>query len=153
MKPTVLGPAAASDLYDQDFFEWTARNAELLRAGRLDEADLERIAEEIEDMGKGQHRELESRLAVLLAHLLKWQIQSERRSASWQATLAVQRIRIAKLLRSMPSLRNLLRHSVPDAYEEAVTKSVGQTGLPRKMFPPACPFSLDQILDPDFFPE
>ncbi|MBI3698676.1 MAG: DUF29 family protein, partial [Acidobacteria bacterium] len=65
----------AKDLYDLDFFEWTARNAELLREGRFTEADMEHIAEELEDMGKRDRRELESRLELLLEHLLKWQMQ------------------------------------------------------------------------------
>jgi hypothetical protein len=49
-----------SNLYDEDFFEWTRRNAELLRAGQLQQADIEHIAEEIEDMGKRDRRELNS---------------------------------------------------------------------------------------------
>ena len=64
-----------ADLYDRDFAEWTRHNAELLRAGRASEADLEHIAEEIEDMGNRDRRELRSRLRVLLAHLLKWKFQ------------------------------------------------------------------------------
>ena len=70
---------AVEDLYDRDFLEWTARNAELLRAGRLKEADLEHIAEEIEDLGKGQRHEVRSGLRVLLMHLIKWQSQPEKR--------------------------------------------------------------------------
>lgn len=63
-------------LYDRDFFEWTVRNAELLRRGCVEEADLEHLAEEIEDLGKRDTREVMSRLTVLLMHLLKWSIQT-----------------------------------------------------------------------------
>jgi hypothetical protein len=59
------------DLYDKDFFEWTRCNAALLRARRFEEADIEHLAEEVEDMGKRDRRELTSRLEVLLTHLLK----------------------------------------------------------------------------------
>ncbi len=52
----------AKELYDRDFLEWTRCNAALLRARRFEEADIEHLAEEIEDMGKSQQRELESRL-------------------------------------------------------------------------------------------
>jgi hypothetical protein len=75
---------AAPQLYDRDFFEWTQCNAALLRAGQFDQADIQHIAEELEDMGKSERRRLESRLEVLLQHLLKWQIQPNRRSTSWQ---------------------------------------------------------------------
>ena len=70
-------------LYDQDFYAWTNEQAALLRAGRLSEADVEHIAEEIENMGKSEKRELVSRLRVLLLHLLKWQYQPTRRGKSW----------------------------------------------------------------------
>ena len=63
----------SNSLYDQDFYAWANEQAALLRAGRLSEADIENIAEEIESMGRSEKRELVSRLNVLLLHLLKWQ--------------------------------------------------------------------------------
>ncbi len=143
------------DLYDQDFVQWTTRNAELLRAGRWQEADLEHIAEEIEDMGKSRRRALESRLEVLLTHLLKWQAQPERRavSPSWRATIKTQRSRINRLLREAPSLRNALTEDLAEAYEDAVTWAAAETGLPEDSFPASCPFPLEQIMDPGFYPQ
>src|SRR2546427_10432538 len=61
--------------YDADFFDWTRRTAALLRARRIDEVDVEHAAQEIEDMGRRDVRELNRRMRVLLAHLLKWQLQ------------------------------------------------------------------------------
>ena len=152
MKPSVLGPAA-KELYDEDFFEWTARNAELLRSGRLDEADLEHIAEESEDMGKSERRELESRLEVLLAHLLKWSCQPARRGRSGKATIRVQRTELLRLLADMPSLKNHLRRNLAALYPVGIARAISETDLPDNAFPETCPFSFDQILDPDFFPE
>ena len=151
MKPSVLGPTTR-ELYNQDFFAWTARNAELLRDGRLDEADIQHIAEELEDMGKREKHELASRLRVLLTHLLQWQIQTERRSGSWKATIETQRSELQSLLEEMPSLRSALAQSLAQVYRRAVLKAVGETGLPATMFPAACPFDLHQILDPEFLP-
>lgn len=142
----------AKELYDRDFFRWTRLNADLLRSGRFTEADIDHIAEEIEDMGKSQRRALESRLEVLLAHLLKWQFQPGGRGSSWESTIRIQREKIAKLLRDMPSLRSALGEELPDAYRTAVLAAVGETGLPRNTFPAACPFSLQQVLDEEFFP-
>ena len=85
-----LKPASAS-LYDEDFAVWTAETARLLRAGRFDEVDIEHVAEEIEDMGKRDKRELHSRLTVLILHLLKWKWQPEKKSASWGSTIVTQR--------------------------------------------------------------
>ena len=72
--------------HDQDFHAWAKRNAELIRRGKLSEIDGEYIAEELENMGKSQKRELVNRLSVLLAHLLKWQYQPDKRSNSWVIT-------------------------------------------------------------------
>jgi hypothetical protein len=144
MKPT--------DLYEQDFYEWTVRNAELLRSGRAGEADLAHIAEEIEDMGKRERRELLHRLSILIAHLLKWQIQPERRARSWELTIRVQRKDLAKLVSENPSLQPYLQESLPEAYEHAVVEALTETGHPESEFPSTCPFTLDVIVDPDFLP-
>jgi len=152
MKPAVLEPTA-QELYELDFFEWTVRNGELLRAGRFGEADLEHIAEEIEDMGKSERHELGSRLCVLLSHLLKWKFQPGSRSRSWRATIRGQRLGLHRLLREMPSLRRYLREEVSEVYPEAIERAIAETSLPDENFPPACPFSFEQILDADFFPD
>jgi hypothetical protein len=139
-----------TDLYEKDFFEWTVRNAELLRSGRAGEADLAHIAEEIEDMGKRERRELQHRLSILIAHLLKWNVQPGRRSRSWELTIRVQRKDLVKLLEENPSLQPYLRESLPEAYEHAVVDAMTETGHLESDFPSTCPFTLDVILDPDF---
>ena len=140
-------------LYDTDFFEWTVRNAELLRAGRVEEVDIEHVAEELEDMGKSQRRALESRLEVLLAHLLKWKHQPDGRGSSWKGTIRLQRSKIQKLLREMPSLRLILPEALPDAYENAVIRAAAESGLAEETLPGKSPFTIDQILDAGFYPE
>ena len=98
--------------YETDVVAWATEQAALLRSGQFSAIDIENIAEEILDVGKSEQRELESRMAVLLAHLLKWQFQPERRSSSWEETIRVQRNRIERRLRKTPSLKASL--SDPD---------------------------------------
>jgi len=142
----------SAELYDRDFYEWTVRNAELLRSGRATEADLEHIAEESEDMGKRERRELVSRLSTLVAHLLKWQAQPERRGNSWSAIIRLQRKEIVDLLSQMQSLRPYLTQSLPKAYEYGVVTAIAETGLPAESFPSTCPFTMDCLLDEQFLP-
>ena len=78
-------------LYDRDLYEWTVAQAELLRSGRLNEADCENLAEEILSIGRSQKAELRRRMSRLLQHLLKWRYQPELRSRSWATTITVQR--------------------------------------------------------------
>jgi len=138
--------------YEEDFHAWTRRTAELLRAGRFDEADIEHVAEEIEDMGRRDVRELNSRVRILLTHLLKWQCQPDRRAPSWLATISVQRQEIDDLLQQSPSLRRGLESGLARNYERALTRAVAETGLTRDRFPTSCPFSVEQVLAEDQLP-
>ncbi len=143
----------AKELYDHDFVEWTRSNAALLRAGRFDEIDFEHIAEEIEDMGASHERELGSRLRVLLAHLLKLRMEPGSRATQvWMATVKVQRYEIRQLLRRAPSLQRGVEEEVAAVFGLAVSSAAAGTELPETKFPETCPFSIDQILDDQFFP-
>ena len=141
-----------SAFYDSDFFAWSREQADLLRSGKLSEADIEHIAEEIESMGRTEKRELVSRLAVLLTHLLKWRFQPEKRSASWEASIRVQRNRLADHLDDNPSLKPLLPQALTAAYRDASLEAVVETGLPGATFPAACPWTVAQVLDGGFWP-
>lgn len=103
-------------------------------------------------MGKTEKRELISRLAVLLQHLLKWQLQPARRSARWEATIIVQRQALARHLKDNPSLKAKLDDAITDGFSDAVPMAMGETELPRAIFPSACPLSFTQIMDPAFWP-
>ena len=142
-----------STLYDQDFYAWANKQARLLRAGRLSEADIEHIAEEIESMGKAEKRELASRLSTLLLHLLKWRFQPKRRGSSWEATIKIQRLDLRDHLTDSPSLKAMLPDAVAHAYRKAVIAAADETGLPESIFPEDCPWSSDQILAQDFWPD
>jgi hypothetical protein len=140
--------------YDTDFYEWCLETAALLRDRRFDEVDLEHVAEEIEDMGKRDRREVESRLAVLIMHLLKWQAQPGRRAKpSRVATISEQRHRLMRVVGDSPSLVRVLQGNLASVYPDAVRKAVAETHLDRAIFPRECPFTAEQILRDDFFPE
>ena len=139
--------------YDDDFVAWAEEQARLLRAGEFSHIDAENVAEEMEDMGRSIRRELRDRLAILTMHLLKWQYQSGHRSPSWSATIREQREQIAELLDESPSLKASPANELPKIYRLALTKALGETGLPEATFPAACPFTPEQILAEDFLPE
>src|SRR5271166_3528755 len=109
-KARSTGMRATATRYDKDVLLWSQEQARLLRAGRFAELDIEHLADEIEDVGKSEKRELASRMAVLLAHLLKWKSQPENRSNSWRATINNQRKRIALTIKETPSLKTVLRN-------------------------------------------
>jgi len=139
--------------YEDDVVAWATEQANLLREGRFDQLDREHLAEEIEDVGKSEQRELASRMTRLLAHLLKWQQQPERRGASWQITIRNQRRGIARRLKETPSLRPKL--AKPDwwagVWDDATAQAAEETGL--SDFPETCPWDASEILNQEWLPE
>jgi hypothetical protein len=119
----------SNSFFDQDFFAWAIKQARLLHAGKLSDADIEPIAEKIESMGKAEKRELLSRLFVLLAHLLKWQFLPGRRRSSWQVTIRNQRRALTRCLAGNPSLKSKIPEALSDAYGDTREAYAG-TGLP-----------------------
>lgn len=137
---------------DEDFALWSAEQAALLTAGKFDRLDIENLVGELDYLGNSQKNEIVSRLGVLMAHMLKWQFQPSKRSNSWRATLMVQRREIARTIKRSPSLKNYPSLVYLDEYELAVLNASGDTGLPLDAFPETCPYSIEQILDPEFLP-
>lgn len=140
-------------LYDTDFYAWANQQAALLLAGRLCEADIANIAEEIESMGRSEKRELVSRLQILLLHLLNWRYQPKRRGKSWRSTIKVQRIELSRHLRDNPSLTSRMAEAIADAYEVASVEAERETSLDGSTFPTACPWGYDEIIGDGYWPD
>lgn len=139
--------------YETDVVAWANEQAALIRAGRFDQLDLAHIAEEIEDVGKSEKRELASRMAVLLSHLLKWQYQPSKQSKSWQRTVKEQRKSIALHIEETPSLKISLSNPawIKAAFSDAVSKAIDETGV--DAFPEDCPWTMADILKDGWLPE
>jgi hypothetical protein len=144
----------AVQFYEKDVNAWANEQAGLLRAGRFDLLDVEHVAGEIEDVGKAEQRELASRMVVLLAHLLKWQYQPDRRGASWEKTIKAQRKEISYTLEESPSLVPKLQEPrwLGMVWAGAVAQAVNETGL--DCYPDVCPWALQgEALSEFWLPE
>ena len=138
--------------YETDVLAWSNEQARLLRTGQFGLLDLEHIAEEIEDVGKSEQRELASRLAVLMAHLLKWHYQPERQSASWQRTIKEQRRALNFHLKQVPSLQTRLADAewLGAIWADAITRAIEETGIGG--LPEECPWAVADLLSQDWLP-
>ncbi len=139
--------------YHEDHHAWAKQQAALLHQRRFSEIDAEHIAEELEDVGGSERREVVNRLGVLVAHLAKWYYQPDHRSSTWAGTIKEQRRKIQRLLADNPSLRALVADRLEDAYGDALALVERDTGLDESHFPPTCPFRYEDILDSTFWPE
>ena len=139
--------------YEKDFYAWTQEQANLIRQGKFNEIDTLHIIDEIESMGRSEKRALKSRLAVLLMHLLKWQYQPTFRGVSWTITIRNQRWEIAELLEDNPSLQHWVTDTMLDAYKQARLNAQTETALRLDTFPEECPWTVEQVVANEFFPE
>ncbi|CAK0757168.1 DUF29 domain-containing protein [Gammaproteobacteria bacterium] len=139
--------------HETDFYSWTQEQAALLKQGRYMEADYEHLIEELESMGASERRELTNRLAVLLAHLLKWQNQPERRGNSWRFTIKEQRQKVTRVLRQNPGLKPAIGEHLADGYSDAILIAARETNKELEAFPAECPWAVLQVLSDSFWPD
>jgi hypothetical protein len=145
-------PEAARVGYDEDFALWAQQQAALLRALGDSRIDYENIAEELESMGRSESREIRSRLAVLLAYLLKWEYQPLQRSRSWRGSIVEARAEIAEILQESPSLCRRPAEVLDLAYRVGRDKAGIETGMGAKVIPRNCPYRVEDILNDTFYP-
>jgi|SRR5712691_10143946 hypothetical protein len=146
--------------YDQDFYAWTQQQAALMREGAVHELDLEHLIEEMDDMGHSQRDALASHLLVLITHLLKLAIAARERPADlaragrgWRTTCRTQRLLIAKRLRRNPSLQGTVPEECLDAYAIARDEAATALDVDEASVPLTYPWTPEQVLDVDFWPE
>jgi hypothetical protein len=136
--------------YTSDVAAWAAEQAEALRTHNTNKLDWDNLAEEIDGVAISQRKEIRSRLKVLCLHLLKWQYQPELRGGSWRSTIDTQREEISDTLEDSPSLHPYPATVLPRAYTAAQKKAKKETGVFH--LPTECPWTIEQVLDPDFLP-
>jgi Domain of unknown function DUF29 len=133
-----------------DNYEWLMESVRILREGRFSDLDVNDVAGVLEDMGKAELRELESRIVVLMLHLLKWIHQPTKRKGGWEATIIEQRRRIKSLLRDSPSLESRVPGIVASEWSYVVRLAIAETG--ENSFPLTPSFSIQEMLSDDFLP-
>jgi Domain of unknown function DUF29 len=151
----VIARPPAGDLYEDDLVLWAERQAALLRARRFDELDLDNLIEEVEDLGRRERDMVESHIETILEHLLKLALShAERPRRGWLVTVDKQRAKLARKLTT--TLRNHLQTALPAPYaglRRPVARQLEKDGVPLDALPPTCAYTLDQILDPDWYPD
>jgi Domain of unknown function DUF29 len=137
-----------AELYEADETAWLEVMADLIRQGRCDDLDYAHLREYLIDMARRDRRDVESRLATLLTHVLNWVHQPDQRSRSWRGTTVTQRQELWRLAAG-GVLRNHAEANQADAYAEAIGRAAAETGLAAASFPGECPYTLGQLLSLD----
>ena len=140
-----------SPKYDEDFCGWAEANALALQEKRFNDIDCQHLIEELKLMGASEKRAFISCLAQLLLHLLKWQFQPTHRGSSWEISITKQRYKLLDILDTNPSFKSKLGEFQTKAFKSAVLDARIKTGL--NNFPTECPYTWEQIMNNDFYPE
>ena len=144
--PQPVADLRPNGLYDTDVYSWALEQARLIREGRWDEIDLDNVAEEIESVGKSEHNALESSLARVIQHMLKWDYQEGKRTRSWVGSIDVDRVRATLRLEKNPGLKSELDDIMRSAYRLAVAYARKDTGLSRSVFPESCAYDFEAVM-------
>ena len=144
--------AQAYPKHDEDFYGWTKGQIQLLKKNKIKEIDVNYLIEELESMGASEKRELRSRLAQLIFHLLKYEYQKHLRSRSWKASIDEPRVQIAFVMKDNPSLKSQINEKVAEAYKSSLFLMDKETDIPRQALPATCPYTLEQLQDDEFYP-
>lgn len=143
------------DLYETDYYRWLEEQTALLREGRLEDLDALNLIEEFEELAVGERAAVESHAATIIEHLLKLEHSpAGRPRRGWRITVARGRGRLSRRLTT--TLRQHLQRTLDAAFQDgrraaAIGLEVG--GVRADQVPKSCPYTLEQILDPDWLPE
>jgi hypothetical protein len=140
-----------TSLYESDLVAWSERNADLLRAGRFSEVDIENVAEEIESLGRSDKKQLKSRVTEIIEHMLKLDLMTgddrTRNERGWSNSIRLQRRGIERLLKESPSLRPMLNDwFLSECYKEGAEDFAGSDFGCYANAPRQCPWSWSEIL-------
>jgi Domain of unknown function DUF29 len=152
----------SNKLYDRDLQLWISQTIQQLQNHEFESLDIEHLIEELVDFGKSERNTLRSNLKILLAHLLKLQVQHhvpDSMKTSWYSSVVEHRQRVLDNLTDTPSLKSFLVEAVEKAYPDGRKIAIKEGKLAKfgvrvpeeSEYPLICPFLIEQILDEDFY--
>jgi hypothetical protein len=153
-----------NQLYERDFNVWRETMIKKIKQQDFNDIDWEHLLLELEDMGKSEKRSFLSNLTILIAHLLKLTVQAdapEMMKGIWYSSVTEHRFRVRKDLEENPSLKNYLYEVIFIAYADARKLAIkenknaklGVRKPDETEYPLDFPFSIEQLLDEDFYGE
>lgn len=150
----------AAELYEQDYYAWTKAQAAALRRLAAERwngpLDLDRLAEEVEDLGSSQRYAVESQIERIIEHLLKLE-HSPSATLRRQWLVSVNNARGHVGRRLTPSMRREIEARLADCYARARRRAA--MGLwdhgeidEAELLPITCPYGFDQLIDEGWLP-
>ncbi|NCQ70781.1 MAG: DUF29 domain-containing protein [Microcystis aeruginosa L111-01] len=139
-------------LYEIDDSLWLEETIELLKAKNFDALDLDNLIEELEDLGNEKKFRVASFLQQIIRHALLlqfWISEREYNQAHWQAEIISFQYQLKRYLTT--NLRQYLEQEFEQIYFESL-RYVRQKNDNKVNLPDTCPYSLEELLDPNWLP-
>lgn len=139
-------------LYETDDVEWLQETVKLIKNHQFEQLDLENLIEELEDLGREKKNAVASLLEQIIRDLLLlqyWTGEVEYNRVHWEEEIYSFRVQLRRKITT--NLRNYLESESNSIYQDALgfVKIKTQNIV---YFPPECPYTLEQLLDIDWFP-
>ncbi|MBF2057708.1 MAG: DUF29 domain-containing protein [Cyanobacterium sp. T60_A2020_053] len=143
-----------TNLYDIDYYLWTIETVELLKTKNWDKLDLANLIEELESLGKSDFNKVRSLLRQIIVHILLleyWDREYERNYRHWRGEIIAFRDDLNNSLTT--TLKNKLTQELETIYNVSRKIVIQKTGLNQKLFPNNCPYSLDKLINDEWYPQ
>jgi len=150
----MLTKSRLQKLYEIDDYLWLQETLKLLKDNDFDGLDLENLIEALEELGRSSFNKVRSLLRQIIIHLLLleyWQEEYELNHRHWMGEITTFRDDLNSNLTT--TLNHKLNQELESVYNVARKVVVQKTGLEKRRFPDCCPYSLEQLLDDDWYPE
>ena len=147
--------SSSQNLYETDYLLWLEITLEQIKQHQIDKLDWDNLAEEIEGLKISLHHQVDSYLRPLLIHLLlyqHWTTEREKSGYDWRDKIYDLRDELANLLEYSKTLYNYFINRIDVIYPRARKSVILKTEFSPATFPEQCPFSVEQLLDLDFYP-
>lgn len=138
--------------YDTDYGVWLSEQINHLKTHEWEHLDVDNLIAELDGLSRFYKRELDSYLIVLLSQLLKWHFLPQMRSGRLRGWTSHSRRQIYRLFKDQPSLKPYTAEILVAAYADASELAAIQIEIPVSILPSECPYTIEQILDTNFFP-
>ena len=139
------------ELYETEYDQWLIKTIKLLENRQLEWLDYENLIEELESLGRSEKNAVKSLLLQIIIHLMLyqfWQVERDRSANHWAGEIITFRVQLEDKLTT--NLRNFLENELDKIYQNA--RLIVQKKTQIKSLPEQCPYSLEQLLDKNWFP-
>ncbi|MBO1069196.1 DUF29 domain-containing protein [Aphanizomenon sp. UHCC 0183] len=138
-------------LYKSDYLAWYEMTLEQIKNDQLNDLDLDSLSEVLENLVRDTKRSGESYLRQIIIHLLLieyWEAESINRR-HWAAEIVNFRNELETDMTR--NLRKHLNEEKENNYQKAIKYVIAKTGLKKNTFPEQCPYTLEQLINDDWF--